>query len=156
MSGFLSWGLTILGFAVVATVAEMLLPKGKTKNAIRSVFAVVTTLVIVTPLPTLLKSGFSDFAPSYEVKTDEDYLAYNESAKKEMIISSCKKFLKANGHGGGFSIDVTVDGWSVKTASVKFDESIITQNGEHINKSEIIRLIAEYFGIGREAIMTYG
>lgn len=156
MSGFASWGLTILGLAVVTTVAEMLLPKGKTRNAIRSVFAVVITLVIVTPLPTLLKSGFSGGFPSSEVQKDEEYLAYNEEAKKEMIISSCKKFLKANGHGEGYSLDVTVDGWSVKTASVKFDESIITQNGEHINKSEIIRLIAEYFGIGREAIMTYG
>ncbi len=156
MSSFAAWGLTILGLAVITTVAEMFLPQGKMKKAIRSVFAVVTALAVITPLPDLLNKGFGANMESGEVETDSQYLEYVDDAKKNMIISSAKKFLESNGYVGGYELDIDADGWSVKSVQIKFDESGITQNGEHINKNEIIKLIAEYFDIGKEAIMSYG
>lgn len=156
MSSFAAWGLTILGIAVITTVAEMFLPQGKTKKVIRSVFAVVTVLAIITPLPTLLKNGFGASLGENGVEMDESYLQYVEEAKKQMLIGSVEKHLKENGHSGGYSIDLDADGWTVKSVRIKFDEPGITEKGEHINKNEIIKLVADYFDIGREAIMTYG
>ncbi len=155
MSSFAAWGLTVLGLAVVTTVAEMLLPHGKTRKVIRSVFATVTALVIVTPLPGLLKSGFEfDFDSS--VETDETYLEYIENAKKAMIIDGAEAYLKSKGIDGGYELDVELSDFSVKSVYIKFSENGMTANGEHINKSEIIGLIADYFDIGEEAIMAYG
>ena len=156
MSSFAAWGLTILGIAVITTIAEMFLPQGKTKKVIRSVFAVVTVLAIITPLPTLLKNGFGGSFGEEGVQTDEKYLQYVEDAKKQMLIDSAKKHLKENGISGGYSLDLEADGWVVKSVKIKFDEPGITEKGEHINKNEIIKLVADFFDIGREAIMTDG
>lgn len=158
MSAFAAWGLTILGLAIISTVAEMLLPQGKTRKVVRSVFATVAVLVIVTPIPNLLKNGFNfDFDGQY-VQPDSAYIGYIEEAKKKMIVNSAYEYLKNNGYScDGIEISVELNGdFGVKSAVVEFSQSGIYENAEHINKSEIIGLIADYFGIGKEAIMSYG
>ncbi len=156
MNSFAAWGLTVLGLATVTTVAEMLLPQGKLRKVVRSVVATVTALVIVTPLPSLLKNGFDfDFAAD-AVETDADYLDYVENAKNEIIAKSVCDHLKSKGYGSGYTLTVETDGYDVKSVTINFSQSGITENGEHINKSEIIELIADYLRIGEEAIMTYG
>ena len=149
MSAFAAWGLTVLGLAIVTTVAEMLLPQGKTRKVIRSVFATVAVLVIITPIPKLLKSGV-DF------ETDDKYMEYISGIKRDLVLDTAYKYLKEKGLDGVCKLDVQLDGWSVKSVTVEFLKTGITENGAHINKSEIIGLIADYFGIGEEAVMTYG
>ena len=85
MSAFAAWGLTILGLAVVTTIAEMLLPQGKTRTVIRSVFATVAVLVIVTPLPKLLKSGFDLDFSGEDIVSDEKYLDYISGVKANIV-----------------------------------------------------------------------
>ncbi len=158
MNAFAAWGLSILGLAVVATIAEMLLPQGKLRTVIRSVVATVTALVMVTPLPDLIKNGFSfDFGESGSatVEQDEEYLEYIEEAKRTLIETAARQYLNEQGYDA--EIQVEIDGnFTVKSVAVKFTETGITENDEHIHKSEIKRLIADYFDIGEEAIMTYG
>lgn len=157
MSAFAGWGLSILGIAIIATIAEMLLPQGKMKSAIRYVVATVTALVIVTPIPSLLKNGFDfDFAFDGEAVTDAEYIEYVDGVKKRLIESSAEEYLESLGYRG-IKITVELDGeWNVGSTSIDFSKTVMTGNGEHINKSEIIRLVADYLRIGEEAIMTYG
>ncbi|MCH5162987.1 MAG: stage III sporulation protein AF [Clostridiales bacterium] len=156
MSSFSAWGLTILGLAIVTTVAEMLLPHGKMRKVISSVFATITVFVIITPIPNLLKNGVDfDFAAD-TVQTDDGYLDYIESVRAQMFADSCTEYLKSNGYSDGFTISVESKGYTVKKVRVDFVHSGMTENGEHINKSELIGLIADYFGIGKEAVMSYG
>lgn len=156
MSAFAAWGLTVLGLAIVTTVAEMLLPHGKTRKVIRSVFAAVAVLVIITPIPGLLKSGVNMDLGSEGIATDDKYLDYISDVKKNVVVDSAYKYLKDKGYDGVCELSVELDGWSVKSVVVEFEKTGITENGVHINKSEIIGLIADYFGIGEEAVMTYG
>lgn len=156
MNGFAAWGLTILGLAVVTTVAEMLLPQGKTRKVIRSVFATVAVLVIVTPIPGLLKNTGGGLGAEDGPSTDEGYLGYVESIKSDAAEKAVKEQLRKSGYSDDFRLTVEFDGFAVKSVSVDFSESGITGEGAHINKSEIIGLIASYFGVGEEAIMTYG
>lgn len=156
MSAFAAWGLTVLGLAIVTTVAEMLLPQGKTRKVIRSVFATVAVLVIITPVPKLLKSGISFDFDSDNIATDDKYIDYISGIKQDVVIDSAYKYLKENGYDGVCELSVELDGWSVKSVTVEFKKTGITENGVHINKSEIIGLIADYFGVGEEAVMTYG
>lgn len=156
MSGFAAWGLTVLGLATVTTIAEMLLPHGKLRNVILSVFASITALVIITPIPELFKNGFDFDFSTGTVATDSDYLDFIDKSREDIFAASAVEYLKQHGYDGGFTLTVTADGYTVKTVTVKFDESGMTADGGHINKSEIVGLIAEYFGVGREAVMTYG
>lgn len=158
MSSFAAWGLTILGLAVVSTVAEMLLPHGKTQKVIRSVFATIAVLVIVTPIPSLLKNGFAFDFTGDAVQTDEAYLEYVDGVKERMVASAAADYLDGKGYPSDkYILSVTLGGgWNVKSVSIEFVNSSMPENGAHINKSEIIKLIADYFDIGEEAIMTYG
>ncbi len=156
MNSFAAWGLTVLGLAITISIAEMLLPQGKMRKVIRSVFATVTALVIVTPLPSLLNTDFDlDFGMD-DIVVDSDYLEYTNGVKAALVAASVNDKLKAAGYIG-VSVEVSLDdGWNVHSATVKFSNSSMTEDGEHINKSEIIGLIADYLRIGEEAIMTYG
>lgn len=156
MNSFAAWGLTILGLAVVTTIAEMLLPKGKTRNVIRSVAATVAVFVIVTPLPNLLKSGLDFEFPSDSVELDGEYLEYTDGFKRKTVERAAMAYLAEKGYTDGFTLTVELDGWSVKSATLNFSDSGMPENTEHIHKSEIIKLVADYFGIGEEAIMSYG
>ena len=156
MNSFAAWGLTILGLAVVTTIAEMLLPKGKTRNVIRSVAATIAVLVIVPPLPSLLKSGFKFEFPDGSVQMDDEYLEYTDGLKRKTVERAAIAYLAEKGYKEGFTLTVELDGWSVKSATLNFSDLGMPENTEHINKSEIIKLVADYFGIGEEAIMSYG
>ena len=164
MSSFASWGLTILGLAVVMTLAEMLLPSGKLRKVIRSVFATVTALCIITPLPSLLKDAGKKIDSitfgTESTVTDGEYLEFIDGEKRNLIERGAVDYLESRGiKNVGVKVELDSSGFGVRSAVVdfsKFSNIGITENGEHINKSEIIGLIAEYLGIGKEAIMTYG
>lgn len=157
MTAFAGWGLTLLGLAIVTTVAEMLLPHGKTKSAVRYVVAVVAALVIITPIPSMLRHGINfDFDFDTGSVTDSEYLDYVDGLKEKLIENAVVRYVESKGVNG---LIVTVeldDLFNVKSASIDFSKTVMTGNGEHINKSEIIRLVADYLRIGEEAIMTYG
>ena len=155
MSSFAAWGLTLLGLAVICTIAEMLLPQGKTRGVIRSVMATLAVLVIVTPLPNLIKNGFDFDFTSDTVKLDEEYIKYSDDKRGEYVATAAGLYLKQSGYDG-IEVSVQMDGYKVKYVTAKILDSSIMQNGEHINNSEIKKLLAEYFGIEKEAVMAYG
>lgn len=156
MSGFAAWGLSILGLAVITTVAEMLLPSGKMRKIICTVSATIAVLVIVAPLPGLIKNGFDADFDFSDVPADEAYLQYVESQKAELLAREAERYVKSNGYDDIIIVKVETDGFAVKSASVNFVELIMSGNDAHIHKSEIIKLVAGYFGIGEEAVMSYG
>lgn len=156
MSSFAAWGLAVLGLAVITTVAEMLLPSGKTRNCIRSVAATLAVLVMVMPLPSLIDNGFSFDFYGAAVETDGAYIAATEQLKCDIAQNAVREYLKQKGLNGDYSVKVYMQGYAVKSVTVDFSEFGITQKPEHINKSEIIKSIADYFGIDEEAVMSYG
>ncbi|MDE5593896.1 MAG: stage III sporulation protein AF, partial [Clostridiales bacterium] len=155
MSSFAAWWLTLLGLAVICTVAEMLLPQGKTRGVIRSVMATLAVLVIVTPLPNLIKNGFDFDFTADTVKLDAEYIKYSDDKRGEYVARAAELYLKQNGYDG-IDVSVQMDGYKVKSVTAKISDSSIMQNGEHINNSEIKKMLAEYFGIEKEAVMAYG
>lgn len=155
MSSFAAWGLTLLGLAVICTIAEMLLPQGKTRSVIRSVMATIAVLVIVTPLPNLIKNGFDFDFTDDTVKLDTEYIEYSDNKRGEYVARSAELYLSQNGYDG-VEVTVQMDGYKVKSVTAKISKSGIMQNGEHINNSEIKKLLADYFGIEKEAVMAYG
>ncbi len=155
MSSFAAWGLTLLGLAVICTIAEMLLPQGKTRVVIRSVMATIAVLVIVTPLPNLIKNGFDFDLTEDTIKLDAEYIKYSDDKRGEYSARAAELYLNQNGYDG-IEVSVQMDGYKVKSVTAKISDSGIMQNGEHINNSEIKKLLAEYFGIEKEAVMAYG
>ena len=155
MSFFAAWGLTLLGLAVICTIAEMLLPHGKTRGVIRSVMATIAVLVIVTPLPNLINNGFDFDFTADTVNLDTSYIDYSEKKRGEYLATAAQSYLSHNGFDG-VEVSVAMDGYNVESVFYKITKSGMKPNDAHINKIEIEKLLAEYFGIEKEAVMTYG
>ncbi len=83
-------------------------------------------------------------------------MEYTDGLKRKTVERAAIAYLAEKGYKEGFTLTVELDGWSVKSATLNFSDLGMPENTEHINKSEIIKLVADYFGIGEEAIMSYG
>ncbi|MCL2751238.1 MAG: hypothetical protein FWE62_00595 [Firmicutes bacterium] len=59
MNIFANWILGIAGVAVLGVLADSALPEGETSKHVRAVFALVTTLAILMPVPRLLNAEIS-------------------------------------------------------------------------------------------------
>ena len=95
------WLLKITGVIALSTLSALLLPNGQTKKYVKGIFALITLYVIISPLPKLLKSDFSDFSNAFEnaeeLEVDETFLygvATNAYKTQERNI---EKFLKEKG-----------------------------------------------------------
>lgn len=157
MSVFASWGLMLLGIAVISTVSEMLLPNGRMQKVIRSVTATVALLAVVTPMPQLFKSwNITTDSSQSAVAVDGEYLEYVNEVKARLIAENAVAYIRTLGYDEQFTLSVTLDGYTVKSARIDFAENGITGDNAHIHKKEIVKSVAEYFSIGVEAVMSYG
>lgn len=76
MNGISAWLLSIAGVSVLSVVVDIVLPKGQTEKYIKSIFAFVMILIIIAPLPKLLKSeiNFDEIFQREEIKIQEDFI----------------------------------------------------------------------------------
>jgi len=58
MHPLIGWVIGILAVVILGVVVDLLLSEHKMGKYVKSVFAAVTILVIILPLPSLLRNGF--------------------------------------------------------------------------------------------------
>lgn len=162
MNFITAWILSILGIVVMGTVVDLLLTKSRLKNFIRSVFATVSILVIITPLPSIVKNGFnielSDF--SEEVRIDEDFVNFAERQKITTLEEAMKAAFAQEGMEG---LSITLDASfangniRVKRVTVDLSNSVIKENLANINKYEFIKeRVKSFIGDSEVEIIVNG
>lgn len=159
MNTLSSWVLSIAGVVLLGTVLDLLLTKSRLKAFIRAVFATVTVLIVVTPIPAFIKSGFRADFDWGNVELDGKYLQYAENQKLNALAEAVEKALADDGIPNA---KVTVDGSVdkevlVRSVSVNLSESGIDGENEHINKYAVVkRKVSEYLGIDEDRVSVYG
>ena len=69
------WVVTVAGIAILSVLSDIILPEGQTRKYIRTVFGIVVSLVIISPLVSLFSNGFSaDIVQSSSVSAQDKYL----------------------------------------------------------------------------------
>ena len=78
MSAVGAWILSILGIVVIGAVIDLVLPSGRMNKYVKSIFSAVTILVIILPLPNLVKNGCGadGFIFDKDIELNENYLQY--------------------------------------------------------------------------------
>ncbi|MDR2201800.1 MAG: stage III sporulation protein AF [Clostridiales bacterium] len=162
MSAAAAWITSILGVVIVGTLIDLILPSGRMNKYIKSVFAAVTVLVIVLPLPSLIRSGFKPeggklFAPEFSL--DSRYIEYADAVKFGYLARGVEKMLKEDGMAG---VSVKIEGGFsghepvINLVSANLQNLVIDKNLEHINKYERTRdLIAQYLNVPKDAVIIY-
>lgn len=151
------WILCIIGVVFLGVMLEIVVPDGKTNAFIRSIFAVIFMVIVVSPIIKLVKdSEFIDFSDMVTWTVNQD--DYTEQLLLELKFQ-IENHLTTNGVEG---VQVEVKGYStnkdVKIEQIKVDLSnlVILEKDEHINKYKLITtLIKEKVEIDEESII-YG
>lgn len=139
-----AWVMSILGIVIIGTIVDLLLSKSRLKNFIRSIFATVYILVIITPLPSIVKNGFDmDFSDLVgDIQIDDDFVGFSERQK---VIALEKAIESAFDEEGISKLSVKADvefesgNFTVKRITVDLTDSVINENLANINKYEFIK-----------------
>lgn len=90
------WVVTVAGIAILSVLCDVILPEGQTRKYIRTVFGVVVSLVIISPLVKLFANGFdADVVESGAVSSQQGYLDSVAEREKQYALKSIESLLKA-------------------------------------------------------------
>ena len=122
MNAIVAWILSILGIVVVGTVIDLVMPSGRMHKYIRSIFATVTILIIILPLPNLIKNGFQldgDFIIDNNFQLDQNFVDFANRQKIRSLELGVEKALEQEGiKGADVSIQAEVNGNEINITGV--------------------------------------
>lgn len=161
MNAISAWIMSILGIVIIGTLIDLILPSGRISKYIKSIFATVTVLVIVTPIPSLIRNNFNVengglIAPEFTL--DENYLAYADKVKMRYLSKGVEEKLAEDGFRG---VSVEIDGkfdennsLVINFVKVNLQNLVIDEDKQHINKYELIRdSVTKYLNVEKGAVM---
>ncbi len=151
MSAIAGWVLSVLGIVLAGTVVDLMLTKSRLKSFIRSVFATITVLVVITPLPKLIETGEFDISADI---TDDEFIDYASDLKIGVLERALERALAEQ----GISADVEITGKADVEITVERAVIILSENGiqgenEHIHNYDSVRaLAAQYLDVEEDRI----
>ncbi len=155
------WVLSILGIVVLGAVIDLILPSGRMNKYIKSVFAAVTVLIVILPLPSLVKNGCSPDGVllGENVQLQDKYINYAEELKKKSLINGLKSALEADGIKLGevyVEGDFSLAAPEIKSVKINLSQVVIVGQSEHINKYELLRnKVSLYLAVNKDVIAVY-
>lgn len=143
-----AWIISITGVICLGILLDIVLPDGKTTKYIRGAFSLIVILVIVSPLPSLMKKewnfSFDDSAFSASEIDEESVVSdmFSYSAEK------CEEELKRQGITA--SVEIEYSSAVVRSVTVSVDD--VSVSGE-----KVVSIVSEILGIAAYKIkVLYG
>ena len=155
-----AWIMSILGIVILGTVVDLLLHKSRVKNIIRSVFATVSILIIVTPLPSLISNGpnidWNDIMNEFEY--DDNFLDYIDNEKISIMEKALIAAFESEGIKG-LKIEITAEtegsNLIIKRITIDLSNSVMNGDSVNINKYEFIKEKVKKFLNGQEVEIVF-
>ena len=164
MNPIIGWITGILSVVLLGTLIDLLLGEKKIGKYIKSVFAAVTILVIIMPIPSIIQNGI-DFNNSFifqnDFVLDESFLEFSQRVRLNALASGVERQLESDGVGGArVSITGSVEQIAeinIELVRVNLENAVIQPNHAHIHKYELTKdLVSRYLNIERGRIIVYG
>lgn len=163
MTALSAW-ITAIFVAVVVTIgAELLFSDTRMSKFIRSATATVTLLIIVIPLQSLIKSGFSDTHDNvleYNPTLDERYIEFVAEKRFAAVESALEVELEKAGISGAKAeiSGKTVNGETeIVQVKINLTDSVIDEKLGHINMNELaVTTTCNYLGVEKSKVIAYG
>ena len=99
MQNISSWILSIVGICVLSVVIDLILPSGKTNSNIKKVVSYAIVLVVLMPIPALLKSdiNWDNFLTNNNVEVQDNYIYNLNQSKLDDLKESIEVGIKDRG-----------------------------------------------------------
>ncbi len=154
-----SYIIGILAVVILGIIADLMLSGKRMGKFVRGVFAALTILIIIAPLPGLIKGGtWGEVDLFGSAAIDEEYLSYASQLKAKALQNGVESALSESGYRGTeVKIDVEFGTEAViKRVKVNLSKMVMDGNVSHINKYEAVeKLTCEYLGVDKEVIEIY-
>lgn len=163
MSALAAWITAIFVAVVIAIGAELLFSDTRMSKFIRSVTAIVILLVIVMPMPALVKNRFSiggDDTAENNMQLDESFIGFVDEKRINAVKAALVGELKNAGISGA-AVKITRAGNGEKTKIVQVEinlaDSVIDEKLGHINMNELaVTTVCKYLNIEKSKVVVYG
>ena len=154
MNGLSVWVLSIVGIAFTGVFVDIIMPEGKMNKYVKGVFALVSLLVIISPVAKIIDEGFTIkdvFYNENATMIDKDFV----DATNKQIKESLENSLEAKLANAGFmqvdvEIKVNLDNqdFEIEKIIVDISKMVINSNMVHINKyTEIKGVVINYINV---------
>lgn len=154
-----SWVMSILSVALLSVISGLVLSGKRMGKFVSAVFASLTILIIVAPLPNLLKNGASTnlfFTP--DTQLDSDYLGFANDLKANSLARAVNsQLIKAGYHGveieikGEFNDEIKISEIIINLSNLVMDENVV-----HINKYDALtRIVSDCLKVDKGIIVFY-
>jgi len=157
------WILSIAGVICISVIVELVMPDGQMNSYIKKILSFIIVLVIILPLPKLLKTEIdlnNIFDYSENIEVDEDYLYQLNLNKINIAKDDIETKIKSHGYNNVFvyvNADIFQNNMRFKSITVDLSGLVISGNSEHNDitkiKKDISKIITEYVTIDEEAII---
>ncbi len=163
MSALAAWITAIFVAVVIAIGAELLFSDTRMSKFIRSVTAIVILLVIVMPMPALVKNRFSiggDDTAENNMQLDESFIRFVDEKRINAVEAALVGELKNAGISGA-AVKIARAGNGEKTKIVQVEinlaDSVIDEKLGHINMNELaVTTVCKYLNIEKSKVVVYG
>ena len=161
MTAFYGWLLSILGVVFLSVFVDIVLPDGKTNKYVKSIFAFIIILIIISPLAKLKDSdtNFDDFLENPSISIDEDYIYNINSMRIDKLAESIIKTAEEVGLKG---IDVQIMSdmsnleFNIQKVNIFLENLVIDESVSHIDKYQtLVDIVNAYIKVSREDVVFY-
>jgi|GEM_PF-557429 len=163
MNPIVGWVIGILSIVLLGTVIDLLLSENKMGKYIKAIFAAVTILVIIMPIPSLLRNGVdwdNGFIIQNEFELDENFLAFADRIRISALERGLEAQLASEGIRG---TQVRIEGRVINSeiyperVQINLANVVIDSNLAHINRYEHVAVRVSYhLSIDRGRIFVHG
>lgn len=149
--------LSIISVILLTGAAGIVLPEGKTGKFVKSVFAVATLVVILTPLIRWKNSSLPAFDNDYSIEYDENFLDYIDFKESEYRSGVIEEMLREEGYESLVQLyyERIDNEFKITKVLIFLQNSGISGQDEHIYiPSEIIQAVADHCGVGTDKVVV--
>ena len=132
-----SWLLSVVGIVIIALLVDILLPVGKTSKLIKSVLAIFSIFVFVSPLKQIDLNSFNPSSFIGNINIDSSFVDDRNYEKLRALERTIEKNLSDNGYSG---IKVELQGeYSEEKANISYifvnvSDLVLKDENQNINK----------------------
>ncbi len=152
--------MSILAVVALGFIADLVLSGKRMGKFVNAIFASLTILIIVAPLPNIIKNGFNGdnilFVPGIEV--DDSYINYANKMRVRSLERGVEEALSKEGYRnieveikGEFDEEIKIQSISLNLSNLVMDDKVV-----HINKYEAItRFVSGYLDVDKGVVVIY-
>lgn len=153
--------MSIIGVCILSVVVDLIVPSGKMSSSIKSVFSYIVILVVLAPLPNLIKGNFSldGLFSNVDIEIQDEYIYNINQSKLDKWTIKIEEELEIAGITGAIvSISANIFEYDMQIDAVYVDlyNAVISSNLANKNiQTEVVSVALKCLDVEKNKVVVY-